>query len=131
MVDVSARRRAHLRLWRIIGPLARALAGLVPWWVLLETRGRTSGMPRRTPLAQGPKDGGTLWLIAVHGHRAAWVRNIEASPLVRVRRAGRWHEGHASVEPYDPEVVRRFNAYARGGPRVFGIEPVLVAISLS
>jgi deazaflavin-dependent oxidoreductase (nitroreductase family) len=131
MADVSAKRRRHRRFWRVVDPMVRRLAGLMPWWVLLETTGRRSGVARRTPLARGPREGTTQWLIAVHGRHADWVRNIEATSMVRIKTAGRWHTGHASIQPYDADVVRRFNAYARGGPRTFGIEPALIAIKIT
>src|SRR3954471_15680785 len=84
-------KRAALRaFWRVVNPLARPLAGVVPWWVLLETVGNRTGATRRTPLAAGPMDGGAMLLIAVHGRASGWVRNIEAQPQVRLRHRGQW-----------------------------------------
>jgi deazaflavin-dependent oxidoreductase (nitroreductase family) len=126
------RRARHMRVWRIVNPLARPFAGLAPWWVLLETSGRRSGRAVRTPLARGPVDGDTTWLIAVHGRKSAWVRNLEATPEVRVKLGGRWRSARASVMPvYDPAVVSRFNAYARSGPRTLGIDPALIRLDLA
>ncbi len=126
------RKRARLvRFWRVVNPTARPLAGVAPWWVLIETTGRRSGRPRRTPLARGPVDEGALWLIAVHGRRSEWVKNAEQTPAVRVRFGVRWHEGIASVHPYDTEIARRFNRYARSGPKTMGIEPLMVRIDLT
>jgi deazaflavin-dependent oxidoreductase (nitroreductase family) len=126
------RKRARLvRFWRVVNPLARPLAGIAPWWVLLETTGRRSGQPRRTPLARGPMDEKTMWLIAVHGRRSAWVRNVAEHPAVRVRLAGRWHEGTASIHAYDDALVSRFNRYARSGPKTVGIDPSLVRVDLA
>jgi deazaflavin-dependent oxidoreductase (nitroreductase family) len=119
-----------MRFWRLVNPLNRALAPIAPWWVILETTGRRTGKPRRTPLARGPVDGRRNWLISVHGRNADWVRNLEAQPRVRIRLGGRWHEGLASVHPFDAAIVRRFNRYARTGPGVMGIEPVLVRVDL-
>ena len=125
------RRSRHRVFWRIVNPLNRPLAGYAPWWVLLETRGRRSGRSRTFPLARGPIDGDeALWLISVHGRRANWVRNIEALAEVRIKLSGRWHAGRASVREYDEAIVRRFNSYARSGPRTLGIDPVLVRIEL-
>jgi deazaflavin-dependent oxidoreductase (nitroreductase family) len=124
------RRERHLLLWRIINPPARRLAGTAPWWVLLETRGHRSGAPRRTPLARGPLDGEVLWLNSVHGRHASWVRNLEATPEVRVKFSGRWHAAHATVHDYEDEIVKRFNVYARSGPQTLGIDPVLVRLQL-
>jgi deazaflavin-dependent oxidoreductase (nitroreductase family) len=104
-------------LWRLTNPLARLLAGVAPWWVLLETTGRLSGRARRTPLARGPLEGEIAWLIAVHGEHASFVPNIGYDPRVRLNVGGRWQQGMASVTAFDPEVVRRFGRYAKLGPR--------------
>ena len=126
------RRRSRNRMfWRIVNPPTRPLAGVAPWWVLLETRGRRTGAPRRTPLARGPREGDVLWLISVHGRHAAWVRNVEVTPEVRIKLSGRWHDGRATVHDYDESVVRRFNRYARSGPRTLGIDPTLVRVELA
>jgi deazaflavin-dependent oxidoreductase (nitroreductase family) len=113
-----------------MNPLAlRFAAGIAPWWVILETTGRKSGQPRRVPLARGPVEGDTIWLIAVHGEHAAFVKNVLAEPAVRIKLRGRWRSGRAAVEPVDPERLAQFSLYARLGPRTLGIDPVLVRIS--
>src|SRR3954468_5161660 len=110
-------RRAVLPfVWRIINPPSRRLAGIAPWWVVIETTGRVSGRPRETPLARGPLEGHSAWLIAVHGRHSEWVKNVEATPAVRLKLGGRWRDGAATVVPYDAEVARRFSLYARTGP---------------
>ena len=124
------RRLRHRILWRIVNPPTRPFAGLAPWWVLLETTGRRTGKRRTTPLARGPLDGNELWLAAVHGRRSAWVRNLEAKPDVRIKLSGRWHHARATVHDYEEAIARRFNLYARGGPRTLGIDPALVRIEL-
>lgn len=71
----------------LLNPPVRALfaLGLVPpTHVLLETTGRKSGRPRQNPVGNG-LDGDTLWIVAEHGHRANYVRNLEADPHVRVK----------------------------------------------
>ena len=131
MEDPQRRRRARHRLfWKVINPPTRPLAGVAPWWVLLETRGRRTGRPRTTPLARGPRDGDVLWLASVHGRHADWVRNLEANPAIRIRLSRRWHDAQASVQDYDQSIARRFNPYARSGPRTLGIDPVLVRVEL-
>jgi deazaflavin-dependent oxidoreductase (nitroreductase family) len=109
------RRRLILAWWRLINPLSRPLAGIAPWWVLLETTGRRSGKPRHIPLARGPIDGNVAWLLAVHGEHAGFAHNIAADPRVRLKHRGRWREGRAALVPLDPAIVRRFNLYARSG----------------
>ena len=125
-----ARRRVAKAVWRVVNPLTLRLAGVAPWWVVLETRGRRSGLPRRVPLARGPVSGSTAWLIAVHGEHADFVKNIAARPDVRLRLGGRWHEGTAALAPLDRAVLRRFNRYARLGPRTLGIDAALVRVEL-
>ena len=117
--------------WRVLNPCTRALAGIAPWWVVLETTGRHSGKPRRVPLARGPVDGQTAWLIAVHGAHASFARNIAANPRVRLKLRGRWHEGSAELAPLDSAMLARFNPYARAGPGTFGIEPRLLKVELT
>ncbi len=67
---------------------------------ILETTGRRSGEPRRTPVTNG-LDGDTFWIVAEHGRRASYVRNIEANLRVRVNVGGRWRAGTAHVMPED------------------------------
>lgn len=124
------RRRLAMAFWRIFNPLARRLAGIAPWWVVLETTGRRSGRPRGVPLAKGPVDGDTAWLIAVHGDHSAFARNIAADPQVRLKLGGRWQPGSASLLPMDEALLQRFGLYARTGPQVLGIEPKLVRVEL-
>jgi deazaflavin-dependent oxidoreductase (nitroreductase family) len=117
--------------WRLMNPLARRLAGTAPFWVVLETTGRRSGKRRQTPLARGPLEGDTTWLIAVHGRHSTWVKNIEAEPAVRLKLKGDWRSGRASVEPFDREQAKRFSRYAQMGPRTLGIDPVFVRVDLT
>lgn len=72
----------------------------IPGWALLETTGRKSGLPRTTPVGDG-LDGSTFWIVSEHGRRAAYVRNLEANPRVRVRVRGRWRSGTAHLLPDD------------------------------
>ena len=77
--------------------LAAARAGLpLPGVVILETTGRRSGEPRRVPVSR-LLEGDTLWIVTEHGRKAAYVRNIEANPRVRVRAGRRWRTGTAQV----------------------------------
>ena len=124
------KRRMALLLWRVANPFARLLAGIAPFWVVVETVGRKSGKVRQTPLARGIEDGGAHWVIAVHGRHSGFVRNIEANPDVRFRLRGRWHRARASVHPMDPAITSRMSAYAQSGPKAIGIDPVLVRIEL-
>jgi deazaflavin-dependent oxidoreductase (nitroreductase family) len=115
-----------LLFWRIVNPVTRPLAGLAPWWVLVETTGRRTRKTRRTPLAAGPRDPNGMLVIAVHGRNSGWVLNAEANPQVRVRHNGRWRAAQAEVLAWDPDVVKTFNLYAQSGPVVTSRNPLLV-----
>jgi deazaflavin-dependent oxidoreductase (nitroreductase family) len=76
----------------LLNPVMRALLalGVLPLGVaLLETTGRRTGRPRRTPVGEG-LEGRTFWIVAEHGRTANYVRNIEADPVVRVKVRARW-----------------------------------------
>jgi deazaflavin-dependent oxidoreductase (nitroreductase family) len=92
----------------VVNPWVRlALAsGLVRGWALLETIGRKTGEPRRTPVGNG-LEGDTFWIVAEHGRRAAYVRNIMANPRVRVRIGRRWRTGTAHLMPDDDPRTRQ------------------------
>ena len=83
-----------------VNPVASRVAGYIPWYALLETRGRTTGLPRRTPVGDGLR-GDLFWVVAEHGFASAYVRNIQRDPCVRVRTHGRWRNGTASLLPDD------------------------------
>ncbi|MDQ3630431.1 MAG: nitroreductase family deazaflavin-dependent oxidoreductase [Actinomycetota bacterium] len=81
----------------LVNPPVRALFRLgipAPGTAILETIGRRSGKRRRTPVTDG-LDGSVFWIVAEHGHRAAYVRNIESHPQVRVKVGSRWRSGSA------------------------------------
>ena len=88
---------------KLLNPLVKAASerGVpLPTLVILETRGRKSGLPRRTPVGKAI-EGDTLWIVAEHGRRAGYVRNIEANPRVRVKVGRRWRTGTARALPDD------------------------------
>jgi deazaflavin-dependent oxidoreductase (nitroreductase family) len=89
-------------------PIVRAAVrvGLAPGWAILETRGRKSGKLRRTPVGNGLV-GDTFWIVAEHGRRAGYVRNIAADPNVRVLVGRRWHSGRAELVPDDDPRARQ------------------------
>ncbi|MGQ0716357.1 MAG: nitroreductase/quinone reductase family protein [Pseudonocardiales bacterium] len=79
---------------------AVALRLAPPSYAILETIGRKSGQPRQTPVGHR-LDGNTFWLVAEHGNRANYVRNIQANPRVRVKVRGTWRSGTAHTLPHD------------------------------
>jgi deazaflavin-dependent oxidoreductase (nitroreductase family) len=94
---------------KLINPFVRPLArrGWAPGVALLETIGRRSGQPRVVPVGNGLR-GEQFWIVTEHGYEAAYVRNIQADPHVRVNVRGRWRAGTAHILPdADPEAKLR------------------------
>jgi len=96
-----------------INPIMRACLriGINPLGLaIIETRGRSSGLPRRVPVGNG-REGDDFWIVAEHGLHAQYVRNILRDPLVRIRlRVGmryRWIDGIATVLPGDDPLARQ------------------------
>ncbi len=92
---------ARLTTNRLVNPIVRAAIErgvLTPAWSLLETTGRRSGQPRRTPVGNGLR-GDTFWVVTEHGWHADYVKNIQADPRVRVKVGGRWRTGTAQLLP--------------------------------
>ena len=112
-----------------------------PGYALLETVGRKTGKPRRTPVGNG-RVGKQFWLVAEHGMQSAYVRNIAANPRVRVKlREGfhtPWHTGTARLLPDDdPRERQRWLAQQHPGSasnaaavRLFGTQLLTVRIDL-
>jgi len=96
---VDKRRWSTFLTAKVVNPIVRAAAraGIpLPLVVILETRGRKSGQPRRVPVGKAIT-GDTLWIVAEHGRKAAYVKNIEADPHVRVRVGRKWRSGIAQI----------------------------------
>jgi deazaflavin-dependent oxidoreductase (nitroreductase family) len=132
---VDKRRVSTFLSARLLNPLVRAAAraGLpLPGYVLLETTGRRSGEPRQVPVGKA-RDGDTLWVVAEHGLRAGYVKNIQADPRVRVRLGRRWRTGRAQVLSDDDwrERQRRIpNKFNSAVVRAMGTEQVTVRVDL-
>ncbi|WP_158891360.1 nitroreductase/quinone reductase family protein [Amycolatopsis anabasis] len=89
----------------LANPVMRRLAPVIPGQAVLETTGRRSGLPRRTPVG-GRVEGTGFWLVAGDGRDAQYVRNIEANPRVRLQLRGRWRPGTAVPLPDDDPRLR-------------------------
>ena len=112
-----------------------------PGYALLETTGRKTGKARRTPVGDGWV-GYQFWLVAEHGMKAGYVRNLVRHPRVRVKlRKGlgaRWHTGTAHVlSDDDPRERQRWlarhlvsSAVNAGAVRLFGTDLLTVRIDL-
>lgn len=101
--------RFMLLMWRL---------GLGPWvniWpagfgriMVLTTVGRTSGLPRRTPLNYAVVDG-ELYCVAGFGGVSDWYRNLRANPHAEVWLPDGWWDALAadiSDSPRRPELMR-------------------------
>ncbi|WP_329135354.1 nitroreductase/quinone reductase family protein [Streptomyces sp. NBC_00670] len=126
--DVDLRFRLTTAFQRYVAnPLSRRMPGQV----LLETTGRVSGLPRRTPVG-GRRVGDAFWLVSEFGERSQYVRNILADPRVRVRLRGRWHTGTAHPLP-DDDPVARLRTLPRGNSgvvRALGTNLLTVRVDL-
>ncbi|MGW1745714.1 nitroreductase/quinone reductase family protein [Streptomyces sp. NPDC002092] len=103
----------------------------LPLQTLLETTGRASGLPRRTPVG-GRRVGDSFWLVSEFGERSQYVRNIKADPRVRVRLRGRWHTGTAHLLP-DDDTAARLRALPRlnsAAVRMIGVGQLTVRVDL-
>jgi deazaflavin-dependent oxidoreductase (nitroreductase family) len=98
---VTTAERINNRLTRFA--LERSIAPRA--FALLETTGRHSGRPRRTPVGNG-LTGDTFWLVAAHGQQSDYVRNLHDHPTVRVKIGRRWRTGTAVILPDDDPVAR-------------------------
>jgi deazaflavin-dependent oxidoreductase (nitroreductase family) len=135
---VNTERKRRASTWftvHVANPMVRwALQhGIAPKTVaLLETTGRRSGEPRRTPVGNGLR-GKEFWIVTEHGHRAAYVRNIKANPRVRVKVGRRWHEGTAQILT-DDDPYERMRKLGRGANdalvRLVGTEHLVIRVDL-
>ncbi len=134
----------HLLQKYLLNPPIKFLfaIGLVPpGYALLETTGRKTGKPRRTPVGNGLV-GRQFWIVAEHGQKAGYVRNIAGNPRVRLKlRDGlraRWHTGAAQLLPDDdPRERQRWlakqlprSASNAAAVRLFGTQLLTVRIDL-
>jgi deazaflavin-dependent oxidoreductase (nitroreductase family) len=132
---VDKRRISTALAVRVVNPLVRWAVrhGLAPrGYAILETIGRRSGEPRRTPVGH-VADGRVVWIVAEHGARASYVLNVRANPRVRIKLRDRWRAGTAHVLDDDDPQARlrlmglRLNALV---VRLMGTELLTVRIDL-
>jgi deazaflavin-dependent oxidoreductase (nitroreductase family) len=121
--------------------LALTIGLPLPGYALLETKGRKTGKPRRTPVGYG-RVGSQFWLVAEHGMQAGYVRNIERDPRVRMKlREGfrtRWCTGTAHLlSDDDPRERQRWllsqlpsSAANARAVRLFGTQLLSIRIDL-
>jgi deazaflavin-dependent oxidoreductase (nitroreductase family) len=113
----------------------------LPGYAFLETKGHKTGKRRRTPVGDG-RIGSQFWIVAEHGMKAGYVRNIEHDPHVRLKlREGlkyRWRTGTAHLLPNDhPRERQRWlatqlpsSAVNARAVRLFGTQLLSIRIDL-
>jgi len=118
-----------------------AIGVVLPGHALLETTGRKTGKPRRTPVGDGLV-GKQFWIVAEHGQQAGYVRNIADNPRVRLKlRDGlraRWYTGTAHLLSDDAAIERQrwlanqapASASNAAAVRFFGTELLTVRVDL-
>ena len=118
-----------------------AMGLALPGYALMETTGCKTGKPRRTPVGDG-RVGNQFWIVAEHGVKAGYVRNIAQNPRVRLKlRHGvlaRWHTDTAHVlSKDDPRERQRWlagqlpaSAANAAAVRLFGTDLLTVRIDL-
>lgn len=114
--------RFLLRLMHLPPRLAYAL-GLGPligrFILLLTTTGRKSGRRRVTPLQYEQIDG-DYYLGAALGHRADWVRNIQANPQVEIRVKCSHFSGRAEIIQDTRQIADYLELRLRRHPKMVG-----------
>lgn len=137
-------RVVHILQKYLLNPPIKILLALglaPPGYAFLETIGRKTGKPRRTPVGNG-RVGNQFWIVAEHGMQAAYVRNLAANPKVRVKvREGlrmRWLTGTAYIlKDDDPRERQRWLGKEKPGSasnssavRMFGTDLLTIRIDL-
>ena len=105
----------------------------------LETTGRVTGRPRRIEIwfAADP-DRARIYMLSGGRDAAHWVRNLRATPAVRVGFGGRWFRGTASEIEGGPDEMRarrlvaaKYQGWTEGRPfSAWARESLPVAIDL-
>jgi deazaflavin-dependent oxidoreductase (nitroreductase family) len=132
---VNKRRWSTFLSAKVFNRLVKAAVRLglpTPSVVILETTGRRSGEPRRTPVTR-LLEGDTVWIVTEHGRKAGYVRNITANPAVRVRVGRRWRSGTATILTDQDwrALQRRFrNRLSSAVVRAMGTEHLTIRVDL-
>jgi deazaflavin-dependent oxidoreductase (nitroreductase family) len=135
MADAKVKRKVGTTIGKwVVNPVVRALVrlGIMPTHAILETTGRKTGEPRQVPVGNGLR-GDDFWIVTEHGYHAAYVKNIEANPHVRVKVGRRWYTGVAEILP-DDDTSKRMRWLGRplndAVVRLIGTEQLTIRIRL-
>lgn len=110
----------RLRRWFFRAPIALyrlGLGGLLGRrFLLLEHRGRRSGLRRRTVLEVVDREGATPVVVSGYGRRSDWLANVRADPAVTVTWGHRRFAARARIVGHS-EAVAAFDRYRKAHPR--------------
>jgi deazaflavin-dependent oxidoreductase (nitroreductase family) len=130
----TKQRRVLLMQRWLLNPPMRVLTylGLLRRHAVLETTGRRTGRSRRTVVGIARQPDSVLWIVAEHGRRAGYVRNLDAEPNVRIHVGRRWQRGVARLVENDDVNTRLHNFTAQhvNVIRRFGTELGTVRVEL-
>ena len=130
----TKQRRVRLVQRWLVNPPMRVLTylGLLRHHAVLETTGRRTGRSRRTVVGIARQPDSVLWIVAEHGRRAGYVRNLDAEPNVRIHLGRRWQRGAARLVDDDDIDVRlqHFTPQHINVIRRFGTELATVRVDL-
>ncbi|MGE2722607.1 nitroreductase/quinone reductase family protein [Mycolicibacterium celeriflavum] len=120
-------RRLLDAIHRRVNPFAQRIQSQA----VVETTGRVSGKPHRTPVS-GRLEGRTFWFVSMNGESADYVRNIKAHNAVRLRIDGRWRTGRAYPMPDDDAHARNARLPGLGGlvNRAFGTDLLTIRVDI-
>ncbi|MBI5667103.1 MAG: nitroreductase family deazaflavin-dependent oxidoreductase [Chloroflexi bacterium] len=103
--------RAPLLLYRMgLGDALNAIHILV-----LVTRGRTSGLPRFTPI-EYRRHGSKIYLVSGWGTRPNWLQNLLANPLATVQLGSHAQAARAQLVTDPAESLRALYLFRRTAP---------------
>lgn len=86
--------------------------------MVLTTRGRSSGLPRYTPIEYRPH-GSKIYAVSGWGTRPNWVRNLTADPNVSLRQGQRAFAARAQVVEDSSEALRVLHLFRKRAPAFY------------
>jgi deazaflavin-dependent oxidoreductase (nitroreductase family) len=130
----ASRKRQFVNAYHryVANPIMRRVSGRLVGQALLETTGRRTGLPRRTPVGGRITDG-SFWLVSNHGRHSDYVKNLTANPQVRLLHRNRWYAGVAHLL-HDDDASHRLNQLPRVPSffvRLLGTNLTTIRIDLS
>src|SRR5262245_39925130 len=114
--NTAARVLLRLPIWLYRMGLAD-LVSVLPL-MILTTRGRKSGLPRRAVI-EFRRHGRKIYAISAWGERPQWVQNIAHDPCVTIQRGKRTFTAQAHLVDDPSEALRALYLFRRTSPVVY------------